>query len=304
VQSSLKNASMLLFVLALSLPCQGCVSGMFYQPDRQVYDTPDRHGLKYEEVTFRSKDGTLLSGWFIPATGRSRGTVIHFHGNAQNMTSHFGFVSWLPAQGFNLFVFDYRGYGKSGGSPNRRGVFEDSLAALDYLAGRPDVERDRLLVLGQSLGGANAIAAIGSRPLAGIRAVAIDSAFASYRGIVRDKIAAMPLLSLLRTPLAHLLINDELSPDEVIANIAPTPLLIIHGTADPVIPYSHGQRLFELAHEPKQFWTIEGGDHTEAFADAGSVYCRRLVAFFNEALEGKVTAGEKQTKSETGISGN
>lgn len=276
---------LLLFALVLTLPCQGCVGGMFYQPDRTVYDTPDRHGLKYEEVDFQSKDGTRLSGWFIPAVGTPKGTVIHFHGNAQNMTAHFGFVSWLPAQGFNLFVFDYRGYGKSAGKASRRGLYEDSLAALDYIATRPGLDANKLLVLGQSLGGANAIAAVGSRPPGGVRAVVIDSAFASYRGIVHDKIAVMPLLSVFRTPLSHLLIGNSLSPEAVVANIAPTPLLIIHGTSDPVIPYSHGQRLFELAREPKQFWTIQGGDHTEAFADAGSPYRQRLVDFFNKALE-------------------
>jgi len=114
------KTSMFIFLLTLSLSCQGCVGGLFYQPDRKIYDTPDRHGLKYEEVSFQSKDGTGLSGWFVPAVGKPKGTVIHFHGNAQNMTAHFGFVSWLPEQGFNLFVFDYRGYGKSAGKPDRR----------------------------------------------------------------------------------------------------------------------------------------------------------------------------------------
>lgn len=301
--SAAKRFSLLLFLLPLTFSCQGCVSGMFYQPDHKVYDTPDRHGLKYEQVTFSSKDGTQLSGWFIPAVGTPRGTVIHFHGNAQNMTAHFGFVAWLPAQGFNLFVFDYRGYGTSAGKPNRRGVFEDSLAALDYIAARPGIDHNKLLVLGQSLGGANAIVAVGSRPHAGIRALAIDSAFASYQEIVHDKIAAMPLLSLLRTPLSHLLIGNDLSPDAVVANIAPTPLLIIHGTADPVVPCSHGKRLFELAREPKQFWTVEGGDHTEAFADHGSVYCKRLVAFFDEALAVKIKAGAFQSPSNIGVAG-
>lgn len=279
-----QKSSLILFALALSISCQGCVGRMFYQPDRTIYDTPDRHGLKYEEVIFQSKDGTRLSGWFIPAVGKPKGTVIHFHGNAQNMTAHFGFVYWLPTQGFNLFVFDYRGYGKSVGTPDRRGVYEDSLAALEYIAARPDIDHNRLLVLGQSLGGANAIAAVGSRPPGGIRAVVIESAFASYRDIVRDKLADIPLLSLFRTPLSHLLICNDLSPDTVIANIAPTPLLIIHGTRDTVVPYSHGKRLLELAREPKQLWTVEGGDHTEAFADPASEYRQRLVAFFNEAL--------------------
>jgi hypothetical protein len=229
--------------------------------------------------------------------------VIHFHGNARNMTAHFGFVSWLPAQGFNLFVFDYRGYGASAGTPDRRGVYEDSLAALDYIAARPDIDHNRLLVLGQSLGGANAIAAVGSHPIGGIRAVVIDSAFASYRDIVRDKIAAIPLLSFISTPLSHLLIGNSLSPDAVIANIAPTPLLIIHGTSDRVVPYAHAKRLFELAREPKQLWTIEGGKHTSAFADPGSPYRQRLVTFFNEALDGRIVAGKDLSSATSGDDG-
>ena len=295
--TTVRKTVLILFVLAVTFSCQGCVGRMFYQPDRKVYDTPDRHGLKYEEVSFLSGDGTRLSGWFIPAAGKPRGTVIHFHGNAQNMTAHFGFVSWLPSQGFNLFVFDYRGYGTSAGSPDRRGVHEDSLAALDYIATRPGIDGTRLLVLGQSLGGANAIAAVGSRPHHGIRAVAIESAFSSYRDIVRDKIADIPLLSLFRTPLSRLLIGNSFSPDAVIAAIAPTPLLIIHGTGDLVVPYAHGTRLFELARKPKQLWTIEGGGHTEAFADPGSEYRQRLTAFFNDALESGGAAGEKSSSS-------
>lgn len=284
--NQVRKTWIILFVVLLTLTCQGCVSSLFYQPDRKLYDTPDRHGLKYEEVFFRSKDGTPLGGWFLPAVGEPKGTVIHFHGNAQNMSAHFGFVSWLPAEGFNLLVFDYRGYGTSAGRADRNGVYEDSLAALDYIAARPGIDHSRLLVLGQSLGGANAIAAVGSRPHSGIRAVVIESVFASYRGIVRDKIADIPLLSLLRAPLSHILIGNSLSPDAVIANIAPTPLLIIHGTGDRVVPFSHGTRLFELAREPKQFWSIDGGGHIEAFVDAGSPYRKRLVTFFNKVLEG------------------
>jgi len=293
-----KNVVYPMIILALSFSCQGCVGGMFYYPDQKVYDTPARHGLKYEEVTFPSRDGTSLSGWFIPAVGQPKGTVIHFHGNAQNMTSHFGFVSWLPSRGFNLFVFDYRGYGKSAGKPERQGIYEDCLAALDYIAKRPGIDHERLLVLGQSLGGANAIVALSSSPRKGVRAIAIDSTFSSYRGIVRDKIGDIPLLSLLRWPLSYLLIGDELSPDQYVAKIAPTPLLIIHGSEDPVIPYRHGKRLFDLAGEPKQLWTVEGGEHTSALMDPAGGYRQRLVAFFSEALERIVPPDGKKLPSD------
>lgn len=284
--------SILLFgmIVALALFCQGCVGQMFYYPDNKVYGTPAKQGLKYDEVTFKSKDGTQLSGWFVHAKGVAKGTVIHFHGNAQNMTAHFGFVSWLPAEGFNLFVFDYRGYGKSAGKPIRNGVFEDSRAAIDYVRSRNDIQKDKLLIFGQSLGGTQAIAAVGDGNRQGVRAVVVESTFLSYRSIVKDKIGAMPFLSLLKTPLSYLLIGDELSSIEYVENIAPIPLLLVHGTADDVIPYHHGASLLEQAGQPKAFWSIEGGGHIAAFADAASPYRRKLVDFFEQALGGSQAA--------------
>lgn len=281
---------MLVFcMLFLCAACTGCVGQMFYYPDGKVYGTPVAHGLKYDEVTFYSKDGTRLSGWFVPAKGIAKGTVIHFHGNAQNMTAHFDFVSWLPAEGFNLFVFDYRGYGKSAGKPVRKGVYEDSLAAIDYVRSRPDVDKNRILIFGQSLGGAQAITAVGSGSREGIRAVVVESTFLSYRSIVRDKVGAILLLSLLKTPLSYLLIGDELSPADYVEKIAPVPLLLIYGTADDVVPFHHGLWLLERARQPKMFWRIDGGGHTEAFVDSTSIYRRKLVDFFEQALSGPQT---------------
>lgn len=280
-----KSLLLCLVISSLTLLCQGCVGQMFYYPDAKVYGTPADKGLKYEEVAFTSKDGTRLSGWFVPAVGTPKGTVIHFHGNAQNMTAHFPFVSWLPAEGYNVFTFDYRGYGKSAGRVSRRGVFEDSLAALDYVRSRSDVDRNKLLVLGQSLGGAQAITVVGSGHTNGIRAVVVDSTFFSYRSIVKDKIGRIPLLSLLKTPLSYILIGDELSPAAYIDKIAPIPLLLIHGTDDEVIPFHHGEWLLTKAGQPKSFWRVDGGGHLEAFAETASPYRKQLTAFFDNALQ-------------------
>ena len=264
----------------------GCVrvNQMFYYPDRTVYATPADSGLHFEEVVFLSRDGTELSGWFIPAVGEAQGTILHLHGNAENMTSHFGFVNWLPAAGFNLFVFDYRGYGKSAGSPNRAGVYEDSCSALAYLRSRDDIDSGRLLVLGQSLGGALALVVVGDGGQQGVRAVVAESSFYSYRSIVRDSIGKMPLLSFFKIPLAQVLISDELSPADYVSRIAPIPLLLIHGTEDEIIPFRHAELLLERAGEPKTLWRIEGGNHTPAFAAPGSPYRRQLVEFFVAAL--------------------
>jgi fermentation-respiration switch protein FrsA (DUF1100 family) len=277
-------------ILVLFLLSRWRVGQMFYYPDRTVYDTPASHGLRFEEVFFPSSDGTRLSGWFIPAIGSPKGTVIHFHGNAENMTAHFAFVSWLPAAGFNLFVFDYRGYGKSAGKPDRKGLCNDSVAAINHVASRKDVAPDRLLLLGQSLGGANAIVAAVRSHCHGIRAVAIESAFASYQGIVREKIGQIPVLSLAKSPLAYLLSSDAYSPLDVVAQIAPVPLLFIYGTDDPIVSPAQGRALYEQARQPKVFWTLLRGEHLDAFADPSSPYRQKLVTFFESALAGKTVS--------------
>ena len=274
-------------MLTITLLGSGCVNRMFYYPTADVYDVPSRHGLPYEPVDFFSRDGTRLTGWFLPATGEPRGTVVHYHGNAQNLTAHFAFVSWLPREGFNVFVFDYRGYGRSEGVPDRRGVHEDGLAALDYVMKRPDVHPERVVVLGQSLGGAVAVAALASRSERPVKAVVIDSSFYSYQRIVRDKIRGIPVLSWFRWPLSWLVVSNRRSPGPVIHHLAPIPLLVIHGTDDEVIPPAHGRKLFEAAGEPKTLVMVPGGRHTDALVHPDPRYRKQVVDFFMRALNGR-----------------
>lgn len=270
-----------LLMAAFSLT--GCVQRMFYMPDRVVYDTPARAGLKYEVVRFASKDGTRLSGWFIPALdgtnartdpSSAKGTVVHFHGNAQNMTSHWSFLEWMPARGFNVFVFDYRGYGESEGNAETRGVVEDSGAALDYVRTRKDVDPEKLLVFGQSLGGAKAIAVVGGGNRAGVRAVAAEAAFSSYSAMANEAL-----------PGAGLLMDDTYSPDRVVANVAPIPLLLVHGTRDSVVSHAHSERLLAAAKEPKRLVKVDGAGHLETLQPRfGNEYRNALVSFFEAAL--------------------
>lgn len=271
------------FALAfLLLFLAGCVSSPFYYPDRVLYSTPASVGLKFENAVFASSDGTRLTGWFIRAAGYqnpkdAKGTVIHFHGNAQNMSAHWQFVGWLPQRGFNVFVFDYRGYGASQGSPEPKGVFEDSNSALNYVRSRKDVDPERLIVLGQSLGGTNAIAVVGSGNRAGVKAIAIEATFYSYSSIANDKIAG-----------AGALVDDTYSAERYVGNLAPIPLMLLHGTSDPVIPYAHSVRLFDKAREPKAMITVEGGGHTEALTSRfGVKYQDTLLEFFGASFPGK-----------------
>jgi fermentation-respiration switch protein FrsA (DUF1100 family) len=284
-----KRHTVYLAAVGLALLCSGCASSMLYYPSRHVYGNPSERALRHEEVSFRSKDGTVLSGWFIPAVGVPKGTVIHFHGNAQNMTAHVSFVSWLPRENFNVFVFDYRGYGKSGGEPDRKGVYEDSCAALNYLRSREEVDSERILIFGQSLGGANALAALHGTGAKGVQAVAIDSTFYSYRLIARDKIKHIPVLRLLRWPLSFLVISNAKSPASTIDQLPPIPVMILHGTDDAVIPFRHGQKLFDKATHPKQLIAVPNGHHTDALVREDPIYRRALVDFFEKALETRST---------------
>lgn len=262
-----------LIILATALTVWAGLDNVFYYPDHREYTTPAESGYTYEDVQFVSKDGTKLSGWFIPAKGKALGTIIHFHGNAQNMGAHFAFVSWLPANGFNLFVFDYRGYGKSEGHPSRRGLYEDSVAAVEYVKSRTDIDQKKIILFGQSIGGANALTVAGNNRFDGIAGVATDSAFSSYKGV------AMHHTTLLK-PFAALLIGNRLSPIDTVQNITPVPLLIIHGTADQTVPYKHAQVLFEKAGEPKTLWAVPNGQHIEAFGRDLPEYAPKLLMIF------------------------
>lgn len=262
----------------------------FYLPDNNVYATPESDGYTYEEVSFKSDDGTVLSGWFIPAKGNALGTVIHFHGNAQNMSAHYSFVSWLPSNGFNLFVFDYRGYGQSEGEVSRDGVFEDSVAAVNYVKTRSDLEQNKIILFGQSLGGANALAVAGREQIEGICGVLSESAFSSYKSVAIDHAGMLK-------PLALMFIGNDYSPKKWIDQIAPTPLVLIHGTQDQVVEYKHAEKLFKYAEQPKELWIIKNGRHTEALGRFRIQMAPRILELFQQWVKNANTQDDHNKTS-------
>lgn len=271
-------------LLLLPLLLGGCANGLFYFPDRKDYEAQVGYSIPHEDVWIATTDRLRLHGWFLKAKGEAKGTVVFLHGNAQNLTSHVLYVSWLPEAGYNVLIADYRGYGMSLGSPTRPGVYEDAAAMWAYARSRPDVDPERMILFGQSLGGANALALAGREKLPGLRAVVADSAFSSYGRIGREKILQVPVLGYLLWPFSPLIVSPGWSPRP--AAIAPVPLLLIHGDRDTVVPYSHSERLFAQARAPKFLWTLQGGQHTEAFARFRATAAPRLLAFFDYALTG------------------
>lgn len=272
--------SALVILAALIIPlARGCARRAFFYPDRTMYGSPADQGLAFEDVSFSAEDGARLHAWFIPAVlADSRcgalGTVVHFHGNAQNISAHWEFAGWLASRGFNVFVFDYRGYGKSEGTPSIAGLCSDSRAALEYVRKRRDVDASRLFVFGQSLGGANAIAAVNTANRSGICAMAIEATFYSYSTIAHDKL-----------PGAGWLVGNHYSAARHVGSLAPIPLLFIHGTGDGVIPVNHTKRLYAKASEPKHMILVPGGGHIDAMTPVhGDKYRNELVDFFEKAL--------------------
>jgi uncharacterized protein len=264
----------LMFILLAVLLLNGCVVAdqMFYAPEAKIYRTPQDEGLAFEPVQFNSADGTLLSGWFIPSTTPAQGTVIHFHGNTSNISNQYRAVSWLPKNGFNVFVFDYRGFGESRGRPTREGLYEDSVAALRYLKTRRDIDQTKIIVFGQSLGAALALRVVGNNHFDGIAGVAEESGFASYREVAQAHFGI----------LGDWLVPDYDEPVIAAAKISPIPLLIIHGDHDSVVPYAQAQEIFAAAREPKELWTVAGGEHMAASLQFGQIYEPRLLQKFRD----------------------
>jgi len=267
----------------LTVVLAGCNS-LFYFPYRTQVLSPDQLGLRYEDVYLQANDGTRLHAWLLPAALPAKGTILFLHGNAENISTHIMSVRWLPARGFNVFLPDYRGYGASAGTPSLEGVQDDVDGALAALLARPDIDPDRIVVFGQSLGGAVAIYNVAHSPYRShIRALAVESAFSSYRGIAREKLAAFWLTWPLQYPLS-LLVSDRYSPSDAIARVSPIPLLIIQGDRDPIVPVGHARRLFELAREPKQLWIVPGSGHIQAFQH--QTFRDRFVMWLKQVLSG------------------
>ena len=279
----MKNRISFLCLFLLTLSLEGC-NRLFYHPTPDILITPQRLNYAYEEVAFKSLDGTALHGWFIPGRGSIRGTVILYHGNAENISNHYGAVYWLPDEGYNVFLFDYRGYGKSDGVPSREGIQEDGIAALEYIRIRGDVAPHPIIIYGQSLGGAVAVATVATQKQDGIGAVILESSFTGYRNSAREKLGSLWLTWPLQWPLSFL-ISNEYSPIEVIGALSPIPLLIVHGDSDEVITKHHSETLFMAAKEPKTLWIIPGGHHIDAFSPSHPGNRRKLMEFLDQNLK-------------------
>ncbi|MDQ5984607.1 MAG: hypothetical protein CSYNP_00302 [Syntrophus sp. SKADARSKE-3] len=271
-------------IIPIALCLTGCTN-YFFQPDHYVYHTPTELGLTFHDVFLKTPDDVQIHSWFLRAKGIPKGTVFVLHGNAQNISSHFTSVAWLPASGYHVFIMDYRGYGDSTGTPDITMVFLDIKTAMTWLFKMPDVKQMPIFLLGQSLGAALGVYFLGTDPdvkqnLAG---VILDGCFSRYRMIVKEKMAESWLTWSFQDAFA-LFISDKYDPEDYIAKLFQLPILIIHSQGDRVVPFHHGKLLYEQAREPKLFIESEGG-HIATFRYER---CRRdLLKFMSRVGAGK-----------------
>ncbi len=268
--------------ILLSLLLSGCGS-LFFYPRKELYDNPVAQRFHPEDISFKASDGVALHGWFFQSHGEPKATVLVFHGNAENLSTHVNSVLWMVQEGFNVFIFDYRGYGRSEGNPGIKGVHLDGAAALEMALNLPLTRSAPIVVLGQSIGGAIAVYTVAHAPDKNrIAALVIDSAFASYRLIAREKLGSFWLTWLFQYPMSFL-VGDSYSAVHWISKVSPVPVLIMHGEKDTVVPDHHGSMLYDAASQPKEYWTTHTPGHIMSFAD--EAIRRKVVEYLSSKVK-------------------
>ena len=247
--------------LLLTFFSVGCSSFLYYPRKEQLYN-PAKFNLTPENVYFTNKEKQKLHGWWFSSKKTpAKGTVIFFHGNGENLSSHFASMSWLPDAGYNYFIFDYPGYGQSEGEPGPYENVSSGQAALHWVHDNKDASP--LIIYGQSMGGVVAMrTVIEEKDRVPMKVVIADGTFSSFQRIARKKMSSHWLTWLLQ-PFAYVLLSDRWAPD--VEKISPIPMIVMHGTRDPVVEYEHGEKVFEEAREPKTFISVPEGQHGNLF---------------------------------------
>ena len=241
---------------------------VFY-PQAHLDAHPTQWRLAHEEVYFGTEDGERLHGWFFPLKGEAP-VLLFCHGNAGNISHRLENVKFLLDQELQVFIFDYRGYGKSTGRPSEMGLYRDGLAAYDLLVNSKHISPDRIIPFGRSLGAAVAVEVSLKRD---VRSLILESAFTSTKEMA-NTIFPFKLLSIVLPPHFNNL--------EKLAQTNP-PKLIIHGEEDDIVPFSMGQKLYHTARPPKYFFPIKGAAHNDTYVVGGERYFQTLVSFAKDS---------------------
>jgi len=265
------SIAMLAFVVWIVMTPYKLERLFVYYPTRQIRYDPGIVGLSYQDVFLETKDQVKLHGWFVPHKGAAC-TLLIFHGNGGNIGDRVGWLKILYDLGVHIFAMDYRGYGKSEGEPHEEGLYRDASAAYDWWTDERRSRGEKLVLFGESLGGAVAVNLAADHPVSGI---ILQSTFTS----ARDMAKTMFPIGLLQ-PLVNVHFNSAGKISRVNC-----PKLFIHGTQDEIVPFRLGRRLFDLSSDPKSFYSVPDAGHNDLPIVAGSEYAVRLKAFLATIIE-------------------
>jgi alpha-beta hydrolase superfamily lysophospholipase len=244
-------------------------SKLLYHPNTQHDFTPAQYNLPAEDIAFTSKDGTQLHGWWFPVAN-AKWTILFCHGNAGNISHRLWLAQMFAKQGWQSFFFDYRGYGKSHGSPTEQGTYDDAMAAWGVLRNTKHIPATQIIVYGKSMGGPIAsYVAAHTQPAA----IVVDSTFSSFQDVAKSHFPFLPIKWIARFSYDTASYLQKRT----------APLLVIHSPTDQVVPYQLGQKCFQKAAKPKQFLTIQG-DHNNNLLVSKDLYLKTLRQFFQSLL--------------------
>lgn len=283
--------SLILFVVGPSLLLQPYRRTIDYYRRHTSLLHPSQLPWRHEEFTVSTAEGIPLSCWLLHPQGEPLGTVIYLHGVSESKISGLPVADLLCGAGFQVMLYDARRHGDSGGRFCTYGFYEkhDASRIITYLQSRSDLRLGRIGLFGTSMGAAVAlqVAAIDGR----ITAVVAESGFARLRSVFDDyqmRMIKLPFhylrnIVIIRSEqLAHFKAS-AVSPVDSVSRIR-IPLLLMHGTADPLIRPSYSQQVFERANEPKELWLIPGATHSNTVQAGGEEYRRIVVGFFRRTL--------------------
>ena len=223
--------------------------------------------LEGERLTVSLPDGTPLVGWYLPpARGSGPGpALLWFYGNGESIGSIWPVLREFRPPEAALLVLDYPGYGASGGRTTEAGLYQTAAAAYAAVADRPEVDPSRIVIYGRSLGTAAAIWLAARRPVAGL---VLESPFTNAREMARQHYGLFPRF-VLRLQLDNL---------AAIAGVR-APVLVLHGTADRLVPFTMGERVAAAASSPAELVPIPDAGHNETYDVGGAAYRDRLWTF-------------------------
>lgn len=226
------------------------VTSFLFFPEKNFYELPRDYGLSPEEITVTTQDGLRLHGWFFNAS-QSKAVLLFFHGNAGNISGRlFKAKGWLD-RGVSVFLVDYRGYGKSEGKIEKGAdLIEDAESALRWLEEKRKIPSEKIILYGESIGSYPAITLAGEKKFSGL---VLEAPFTTLSELAKTHYGWIPDFFLKDFPMK----NQDAIPQ------IKAPVFILHGDRDEICPHRMGERLYELAPSPKEFYVVQGGQHND-----------------------------------------